>query len=578
MMGGPSPSVTVGVNAMSIRWWRRRGLVSEWMAVLAAGLLLCGASAGRAQLLPLASGGKAAASDTSKRGSVTAPDSPRASLSAFLELAGSGDFRDAAQYLDLSETQRATPGEGAQLARELSVVLDRYIAIDLDAVSGASLGDTLSGLPVGVQQLGAVPGPHDRRDPVRLVRQVRAVSGSGAAHGTARWVFSRSTVEHIHGWYDRLPDRWTLEHLPAALLVAGPLGIRWWQWLALPLLLVVSWGLGTVLGRVARGILGLLARRSASRWNERLIRELHGPFTLAAMMVVALGLLPWLSLDAGANHTIHTLIHALLVVALFWGLWRLVDAWREVMTEAGWARTSRTSSGLLALIARSAKAAVAVLGVVAVLAALGYPVAALLGGLGLGGLAFALAAQKTLENLFGAVSIGADRLFREGDTVTIEGVTGVVETIGLRSTRIRTPERTIVSMPNATIADAKIETFAPRDRMRFAAVLPLVYGTTAAQMRAVIGGVDAALRAAPRVAPETIAVFLLQLGPSSLDVQVVALFQTTEAAEFQRLRQDALLRIMDAVERAGTRFALPTQTVHIASLPAARVAADAGPQ
>jgi MscS family membrane protein len=258
----------------------------------------------------------------------------------------------------------------------------------------------------------------------------------------------------------------------------------------------------------------------------------------------------------------------------------MVDGWRQVTVEEGWAQTSTTSRGLLSLMSRAAKAAVAVIGIVAVLATLGYPVAALLGGLGLGGLAFALAAQKTLENLFGAVSIGADRLFREGDTVTIEGVNGIVEAIGLRSTRIRTPERTIVSMPNGKVADAKIEAFAPRDRIRFTGVLQLVYDTTAAQMRAVIAGTEQVLRSEPKVAPDTIGVFFLQLSPSSLDVQVIAAFQTTNGSEFQRIRQDVLLRIMDAVERAGTRFAFPTQTVHIASLPPAPVstpAVDAAP-
>jgi MscS family membrane protein len=550
---------------------RRQRWVPAWIRVglFAAGLALLASGAGSAQVFPLALGKKPAVTDTSKRAGNTAPDSPRAALSAFLELTNAGDFSDAAQYLDFSASERES---GAHLARELSVVLDRYIDIDLDAVSGASHGDTTARLPDGAQQIGTVPGSHNRRDPVRLTRVTRA--------GVGRWVFSRSTVERIPGWYDQLPDRWTLEHLPSRLLNAGPLGIRWWQWLAMPLLVLVSWGLGTVIGRLARALVGLVGRRAKSKWSERLLRELHGPFALGAMMVVALGLLPWLSLDARANQKIGTIINAVLVIALFWALWRMVDGWRQVTVEEGWAQTSTTSRGLLSLMSRAAKAAVAVIGIVAVLATLGYPVAALLGGLGLGGLAFALAAQKTLENLFGAVSIGADRLFREGDTVTIEGVNGIVEAIGLRSTRIRTPERTIVSMPNGKVADAKIEAFAPRDRIRFTGVLQLVYDTTAAQMRAVIAGTEQVLRSEPKVAPDTIGVFFLQLSPSSLDVQVIAAFQTTNGSEFQRIRQDVLLRIMDAVERAGTRFAFPTQTVHIASLPPAPVstpAVDAAP-
>ena len=261
------------------------------------------------------------------------------------------------------------------------------------------------------------------------------------------------------------------------------------------------------------------------------------------------------------------------------------DPYASLFSSTSMARFLRNNIGNayggLGISIEMQPAGIAVTGIVAVLATLGYPVAALLGGLGLGGLAFALAAQKTLENLFGAVSIGADHLFREGDTVTIDGVTGTVEAIGLRSTRIRTPERTLVSMPNGKIADARIESFAPRDRIRLACLLQLVYDTTAAQMRTVIAGVDQVLRSEPRVAPDTIAVFFLQLGASSPDVQVIASFQTTDMSEFQRIRQDVLLRFMDVVERAGTQFAFPTQTVHIASLPsgdadALRPRADGG--
>ena len=530
------------------------------MAVRAAiALALCVAVPGTAtaqiiqQLL-----GKKPPADTGKQVSVTAPDSPRASVSAFLEYSQAGDFTRAAQYLDVPEVERS---HAVQLAREFSIVLDRYVYIDLDAISGASAGDTTSGMPAGVQQIGAIPEAGGRSDPVRLVRQARP----GAA---ARWVFSRSTVANIPKWYRQLPDRWTLDHLPPWLLGFGPLGILWWQWLGLLVVIVASLLLGTLLGRLARGALGLLAKRTKTHWDAGISTALRGPFRLAAMLVVALFLLPWLSLNANVSRHVDTVIKAAFTIALFWALWRLVDIWRELKSVSGWAMHG-TSHGLLTLVSRLAKMVIAMFGFVSLLATLGYPVAAIIGGLGIGGLAVALAAQKTLENLFGAFAIGGDRLFREGDQVTIDTVTGTVESIGLRSVRIRTAERSVVSMPNGKVADSRIETFAPRDRIRFSCVLTLVYETTADQMRAVITGVEAMLKGSKHVAQDTITVFFLQLSPSSLDVQVAAQILTTNGNEFNRIRQDLLLQIMDVVERAGTSFAFPTQTVQLESPPAA---------
>jgi len=525
-------------------------------AALACALCLALPRAASAQLIQQLLGKKAAATDTGKQVSVTAPDSPRASLSAFLAYAQAGDYTRAAQYLDVPEAERA---QSKQLAREFSIVLDRYVYIDLDAISGASLGDTTAGTPQGMQQIGTIPGPGGRSDPVRLVRQARG--------GEVRWVFSRSTVANIPKWYHQLPDRWTLEHLPSWLLGTGPLGILWWQWLALLLVLVVSFAIGMLLGRLARGALGILAKRTKTHWDDGISTALRGPFRLAAMLVVVLFLLPWLSLNANVSRHVGTLVNAGFTIALFWALWRVIDIWRQVMSVSGWAMHS-TSRGLLTLVSRLSKMVIGIFGFVSLLATLGYPVAAIIGGLGIGGLAVALAAQKTLENLFGAFAIGGDRLFREGDLVTIDTVTGTVESIGLRSIRIRTADRSVVSMPNAKVADSRIETFAPRDRIRFACVLALVYETTADQMRTVITEVETMLKGEKRVGSESVAVFFLQLNTSSLDIQVLAQVLTTDGNEFNNIRQDLLLKIMDVVQRSGTSFAFPTQTVQLEPPPA----------
>jgi MscS family membrane protein len=202
--------------------------------------------------------------------------------------------------------------------------------------------------------------------------------------------------------------------------------------------------------------------------------------------------------------------------------------------------------------------------VVAMLAQFGYPVASLVAGLGIGGLAVALAAQKTVENLFGAFSIGVDQPFREGDFVKIEDFVGTVEAIGLRSTRVRTLDRTLVSIPNGKLAELRVETFTARDRIRLFCTLGLVYETTSQQMREVLAGLERILRKHPKIWPEAVIVRFKEFGASSLDIDVMAWFQTQDWNEFQLIRQEVLLDFMGVVEAAGSSFAFPTRTLHIA--------------
>jgi MscS family membrane protein len=183
-------------------------------------------------------------------------------------------------------------------------------------------------------------------------------------------------------------------------------------------------------------------------------------------------------------------------------------------------------------------------------------VGSLVAGLGIGGVALALAAQKTVENLFGSLSIGVDQPFRVGDFIAVDTITGTVESIGLRSTRIRTLDRTLVTLPNGKLADMRIESFTSRDRIKLGCVLALDPGTSAAAVRAVVEGTRELLVAHPKIWPD-VSVALTKLGNASFDVEVQAWFQTTSWDEFLRLREETLLGVLDVVKKAGTKLAAP---------------------
>jgi MscS family membrane protein len=353
-----------------------------------------------------------------------------------------------------------------------------------------------------------------------------------------------------------------MDWIPEPLRAVGPGGVEWWQWIALVVAILGAY----VISRLASRVIMFGAKRFAGRTtttiDDELVASLAGPLRLLGWVAILRVTLPLIELPAKPTEVVVDLLLAALGIALVWGALRGIDVVAQRVSTANWALQRPASRAILSLLGRIAKIVVIIIAGVGFLGSLGLPVSSLLAGLGIGGIAVAFGAQKTVENLFGAFAIGVDQPLREGDYVRIENdVTGTVEVVGLRSTRIRTLDRTIVTMPNGRLADMKIETFAARDRIRFTTMIGLVYTTKAAQLRQVIDGIDRLLRTHPRIWPNDIVVRFTNLGQSSLDVELIAWFDTRDFVEFRNCRQEILLGIMDIVERAGSSFAFPTRTI-----------------
>lgn len=482
-------------------------------------------------------------------GEAPGSSTPRSAVSAFLDLTREGRYAEAAELLDVPDTLR---GRGPELARELKLVLDHAGWISLETLAASPSGDEGDGLPPDVDDVATVKGRTGQMEPVRLY-----LSGG-------QWRFSADTVSRIDSWFTALPDHLVLAHLPDVLLRPGPRELLLWQWAGLLLVVALSWLAGLLLSALGRRTLVAFARRTRAGWDDALVERLSGPLTLLSAALVFYLVAPLLSLYPPAVAFVHSGLRVVVMVGLFWAVLRSLHVVRGAILGSPWARTYPGSRTLIPLGTRTATVAVLALALVMVLSQLGYPVASLLAGLGIGGLALALAAQKTVENLFGAYAIGFDQPIREGDFVKIEDFVGTVERIGLRSTRIRTLDRTIISLPNSKIADMRLETFAERDRIRLATVLGLVYSTRASQIREVLEGIERVLRAHPKIWPDAVVVRFSELAAYSLNIEVMAWFQTSDWGEFQLIRQELLLQFMDVVERAGTGFAFPTQTVELA--------------
>lgn len=352
--------------------------------------------------------------------------------------------------------------------------------------------------------------------------------------------------------------------LPQSFLFRpGPLDLLGWQWLALPIAALLAAIVGSLLSRLTRSLLGRAARHTPTPWDDAVLLRMGKPLTAGWALATAYALLVPLHLHERANDMVQRGLKAAALVVFFWALARSVDVGRQLMSDSAWIRERPGTRSLLTLGAKLAQLFLLAIGIVALLSELGYPVASLVAGLGIGGLAVALAAQKTLENLFGALALGADQPFREGDYVSAEGLSGTIESIGLRSTRLRTIERTLISIPNGKLAEMRLESFAARDRLRLGCTLGLVFGTTEQQLRQVLEGVNGVLRAHPKLWPESVTVRLKEIGAFSLNIEVNAWFDTTNWDEFMLIREQTLLAFLKVIETAGTALALPTRAVHV---------------
>lgn len=214
-----------------------------------------------------------------------------------------------------------------------------------------------------------------------------------------------------------------------------------------------------------------------------------------------------------------------------------------------------------------------VFGVLYAAQSLGADVKAFLAGLGIGGLAFALAAQDTIANVFGSVVVAVDQPFRVGEFVKIGGNEGVVEDIGLRSTKLRTPDRTLIAIPNKTVANEVINNFGRMPQRRVLQTIGVTYGSKREALNGLVEDIRAMLRATPEVHPDTILVHFTNFGASSLDIQIIYFAANPDGIKTLDLRHKINLELMRLVEARGLGFAFPTQTIEFAGAIAERMAA-----
>ena len=354
---------------------------------------------------------------------------------------------------------------------------------------------------------------------------------------------------------------------PALLERAGP--VERWQWL-----LLVGFGLlGLVLGYVASTIFRFFRRRGYRKRNEPVHED---PLIDWSIRVIGFGAAQIVGLRLlGLPEIVATPVLAIAWTAILIGAvpvaWvlvgRVADAYRVHFPVPGYHQT------LIALLTGLVRVILVVVAFLLLAEVLAIPYQGVIAGLGIGGLAVALAAQPTLQNFLSGITLYADRPVSVGDYCRFGDKAGTIEHIGMRSTRIRTPERTVISIPNSEFANMKIENFAPRDRTQMRATLQLRRETTPDQLRVALASLRELLVAHPMVADDS-RVRFVGIGESAFELEISAYVLTPRSPEFLAIREDLYLGMLERLAAAGVQLAMPSLLRYEAS----ELAPDPGQQ
>ncbi len=469
--------------------------------------------------------------------------SPRGTVLGFLAAAGKGNMEAAAQYLNTPLRGKSAEG----LARELFTVLDKRLPARLLKLSDSPEG-SLATLKPGQDLVGTIPSVDGDVD--ILVELVTI--GKQPPH----WLFAKETLEYIPTLFEELDAIPINNFVPEFLLTTRLGGILLFQWLfvfvGLPALYfatgLLNWFLGLLINSIRRRVL--------KKTPSSIPSVLSVPFRLLLIALIIEAMLLKISLPLFARQFWSTTERFLAIVAGVWFGFLVVRKIEKLIRRRlvrvgniGAFSMVRLGRGLMDLVFLFA-------GLLATLYLFGIRPSTTLAGVGIGGIAVAVAAQKSLENLLGGVSIVFDQVVRVAEFLKIGDVMGTVVEVGWRSTSIRTLDRSVVSIPNGQLANLSLENMSSKDKFWFNPAVKLRYDTTAAQMRSILTGLDSILKYHPQVETDSIHVRFIQFGPSSLVLDVFAYVLTTDRLEFLRVQEELLLQTMDTVEAAGAHIAL----------------------
>ncbi len=377
------------------------------------------------------------------------------------------------------------------------------------------------------------------------------------------YVEDRSVVEGVETTVSLTPAQWVRSKVPENLKQTGFL-LETWQWLGLLVLVALGVAADRLFVFILTLISHLIEKRlgiDVSKENRRSALKPLGLLAMAGTWALCLGLL---MLPTGVSVVLLVAVKFLAALSFVLATYKGVDAIERIFVEKASRTDSKMDDLIVPFVGRVAKIFVVAFGIVFVASNVGVNISGLLAGLGLGGLAFALAAKDTVSNIFGSLTILIDRPFSVGDWVVLEnGVDGTVETVGLRSTRIRTFYNSLITVPNSTLITSFVDNYGERRYRRWKTTLGLTYDTPPQKIEAFCEGIREIVRLHPYTRKDYYHIYANEFGPASLDILVYVFFEAPDWGTELRERHRLFLDVLRLAKELGVEFAFPTQTLHI---------------
>ena len=453
----------------------------------------------------------------------------------------------AVQYLNTRLSGKAA----VALAHQLFTVLDRRLPPKLPYLSEKPEGAQSNPLRPDEDRVGTISGKTAEVDIV-VERVDRGTSGS-------LWLFSRKTLDSIPELYEETNLASADDILPKILVNTRIANVPLFQWLAVFVGMPLFYFAVTLSGRLLGLLIGALRRRLVGNPDLTNPGILPIPVRLLLLAFAIHWAIAEVSLPLFARQFWSSTATVISIAGSVWLLILLSGRLEQYAHRLLSRRHITGVSAILRLVRGVIDVLLIVTGVLVTFYIFGLNPTAFLTGLGVGGVAVALAAQKTLENVIGGVSLIIDRVVHLGDTIKLGDIRGTIEDITLRSTRIRTLDRTVVSVPNGQMANMTLENFSTRDKFWFHPVLALRVGTTAAQIRSVIDCIRGLLERSREVVPDSVRVHFLRFARASLEVEVFAYILARDWTQFLEIQEGLLLAIAECLESARVQIALPLQ-------------------
>jgi MscS family membrane protein len=473
---------------------------------------------------------------------------PRRSLLGFLKAAQDRDFDTAAEYLDLRNLpSRMKIKDGPTLAHGISIVIQKELWIDLDEISDHPDGTDGDGLPSYRDKFAELDFEGDSL--ILLLQRVPRGDGEFV------WKISNKTVAEIPDLYEEFGSGPVEEFLAENLPNISILNVELYKWvivigaalIAYPILLIL---LGFISGMIAK---------EASPNHDIVRRFFTRPFLWLLIIIILNRVTSSLGLGIEAQKLASA--HTVDITIVTWVLLSATNLMSAILRNRMTRKGKEGAVVLLRPIGNAAKIVIVLFAILLWLNNLGFNITALVAGLGVGGIAIALALQKPLEDLFGAVSMYSQQPAKIGDFCKFGEIMGTIEEIGLRTTRIRTMANTVVSIPNAKIAGDILDNYSVRKRIWYHPKLMLRYDSKPKQLTQVLTATREMLEKHERVIDDPARVRLTGFGKEGFVLDVYAYISTSDYSEFLEIAEELNLGIINIVEKSGTQFAVPIHMV-----------------